>query len=250
MKYFTAFVALLLATACDNRSAVAPRSMLFDNTNLSLSSGSVSLKVGQTFQLTIVHTHNGQAYTGTAVWSSSNSAVATVSSSGLVTAVAPGSATVSATNPSGEQDDGSATITVSSPFTVTGLAFSGGLITGGTISGAVPGSGVTMWDATNNPAGNSFTFTFGGTDPQSISGGTTMIADASGNVTLPSGIGGYPASVGAITAGNSVYFCPNDWETVAGNPAGDTPAFEAFANNLSTAGFAASQGCAGPFTVN
>ena len=71
----------------------------------------LSMSVGQTTQFTVtLKDAVGGVLNGRAVsWSSSNSAVATVSSQGLVTAVAPGTATITATS---EGKSGSASITV------------------------------------------------------------------------------------------------------------------------------------------
>jgi len=66
---------------------------------VSVSRGSVSLLVGQSAQLSAtVADANGTTYTDRVVtWSSSDASKASVSSSGLVSAVAPGSATITAT---------------------------------------------------------------------------------------------------------------------------------------------------------
>lgn len=259
--------ALLFWVGCTDNRTTPVVGLLADNTNLSLNSGNTTLKVGQTQQLSIIHTHNGLTYTGTAVWQSSTPAVATVDMTGLVTAVAPGTASITATNASGEQDDGSVTITViPNVLTVTGLTwatlFGTEIITGGSISGAPPRSPVSMWDPATP------LFTWGGTvgASQLTNSGCTMVADANGNVTIPlnisvellgitgncsSGGGGVPA--GVARPGDAVYFCPNDW-----GPLGDGTAqnffvpqpgspFFTFIADLNTPGFAASQGCAGPF---
>src|SRR5207249_6507615 len=70
-----------------------------------------SLTVGQTVQLTATPKDSaGSALTGrTVTWASSNTAVATVSPSGLVTSKAAGSATITATS---DDKAGSAAVTV------------------------------------------------------------------------------------------------------------------------------------------
>jgi uncharacterized protein YjdB len=77
-----------------------------------VSPGQVSLFGGQTIQLSVLVTDDGgQVLTGRPVtYSSSSNLVATVSSTGLVTAIAPGSATITATS---EGATGTATVTVS-----------------------------------------------------------------------------------------------------------------------------------------
>jgi uncharacterized protein YjdB len=73
-----------------------------------------SLKTGQTTQASAtLKDANGNTLTGrTVAWASNNVAVATVSSTGLVTAVAVGSAQITATS---EGQSGSASLTVSAP---------------------------------------------------------------------------------------------------------------------------------------
>ena len=80
--------------------------------------GASSLVAGQTTNATaVVRDAQGNALTGQSVaWTSSDGAVATVSASGVVTAVAAGSATITATS-SGKS--GSATLAVTAPTTPT-----------------------------------------------------------------------------------------------------------------------------------
>src|SRR6266516_3169254 len=80
--------------------------------SVAVTPAATSLPTGGTVQLTAIPKDaNGNPLTGRSVaWTSSNGAVATVSSSGLVTAVATGSATITATS---EGQSGSASITVS-----------------------------------------------------------------------------------------------------------------------------------------
>ena len=69
--------------------------------NLSIS-GNRSLTVGQTSQLTLIATFSdgtSRTFTSQATWQSTNMAVATVSSTGLVTAVGLGQAIIQATLP-------------------------------------------------------------------------------------------------------------------------------------------------------
>ncbi|HUR93852.1 MAG TPA: Ig-like domain-containing protein, partial [Gemmatimonadales bacterium] len=80
-------------------------------------SGATSLLVGQTTQATaLIRDAQGNALTGRSIgWSSSNPAVATVSVTGLVTAVAAGSVVISA---SSEGKTGTLTMTVTAPAPV------------------------------------------------------------------------------------------------------------------------------------
>jgi hypothetical protein len=82
--------------------------------SVSVSPATASLQVGGTAQLSAVtRDANNNVLTSRSIsWNSSNGAVATVSASGLVTAVAAGSAQISATS---EGQSGSATLTATSP---------------------------------------------------------------------------------------------------------------------------------------
>lgn len=81
---------------------------------VTVSPGTSTIATGATVQLSATtRDANGNTLNGRAVtWSSSNTSVATVSSSGLVTAVSAGAAVVSATS---EGVSGSATVTVTAP---------------------------------------------------------------------------------------------------------------------------------------
>lgn len=82
--------------------------------SVSVSPASSTLQVGATVQLSAVtRDSSNNVVTGRVItWSSSNSAISSVSTSGLVTAVAAGSATITATS---ETKTGTAAITVSAP---------------------------------------------------------------------------------------------------------------------------------------
>lgn len=82
--------------------------------SVSLSPTTATLQVGGTQQFTATpRDASGNALTGRTVsWSSSNTAVATVSAAGLVTGVASGTATITATS---EGKSGTATVTVNAP---------------------------------------------------------------------------------------------------------------------------------------
>jgi len=90
---------------------------------VSVTPGSLELTMGQTGQLTATPLDaGGNALTGREVtWASDNVAVATVNGAGLVTAVSPGTATLTATS---EGKTGAATVTV----IITGLDFPGNVV--------------------------------------------------------------------------------------------------------------------------
>src|SRR5205809_656955 len=98
--------------------------------SVAVSPASASVQTGQAVQLTATPKDaNGNPLSGrTIVWMSSNTAAATVNTSGRVTGVAAGSATITATS---EGKSGTAAITVTAPPPVTGscLALPGPTIT-------------------------------------------------------------------------------------------------------------------------
>ena len=89
--------------------------------SVSVSPASATLQIGQTVQLTATPKDaNGNPLTGrTITWGSSNTAVATVTGSGLVTGVVAGSATITATS---EGQSGTAAITVPAPAPVASVS--------------------------------------------------------------------------------------------------------------------------------
>ena len=93
---------------------------------VSATPASLSLSVGQTGQLTATPRDSaGNTLAGRVVtWVSSNTVVGTVNSSGLVTAKAAGSATITATS---EGQSGSATVTATVATAVSGLDFPGNI---------------------------------------------------------------------------------------------------------------------------
>jgi uncharacterized protein YjdB len=122
-------------------------------TSVTETPASVSDTVGQSAQFSaVVKDQNGNVMTGqTIAWSTSNSSVATVSGSGLMSAVGAGSATITA-SVGGKSSTASvavvaATAAVSKPGTVTDLAVSTTSDSSATISFT------TVSDGTGHPAG-------------------------------------------------------------------------------------------------
>jgi uncharacterized protein YjdB len=103
--------ATITATSEGKNGTAAITVTLMPVASVTVSPASASVRVGNTQQLSAVTKDAaGNTLTGRVVtWSSSNTAVATVNSSGLVTAVAVGSATITATS---EGKSGTAAITV------------------------------------------------------------------------------------------------------------------------------------------
>ena len=103
-----------IAALVDGLTSTAPIAVTATVTpvaNVAVTVATPTIIVGASTQATAtVHDASGNLLTGrTATWSSSNAAVATVSADGHVTAVAPGTASITATS---EGQSGSATLTV------------------------------------------------------------------------------------------------------------------------------------------
>jgi uncharacterized protein YjdB len=107
----SAFVQACAEGVCDAATVTVAQAAV---ATITVSPSSASVSVGSTQQYTAtLRDANGNTLTGRAVaWSSSNETVATVSSSGLVTAVSAGSSTIMA---SSEGKDGTASLTVTAP---------------------------------------------------------------------------------------------------------------------------------------
>lgn len=95
--------------------AVKPIAM----TSLSVSPESATLKPGETVTLSVSH-EPADANATDVVWSSSDEAVATVSDSGVVTAVGAGEATITASDPTQPSVSASAAVRVKAPAPKTG----------------------------------------------------------------------------------------------------------------------------------
>ncbi len=117
--------------------------------SVSISPSSPSVAVGGTIQLTATPRNvDGISLTGKSVtWSSSALGVATVSPSGLVTAVAPGNATLTATS-EGKSGTTQVTVTAAPPAAVATVTLSGGAAS--IVAGATTTFTATLRDAANN----------------------------------------------------------------------------------------------------
>jgi uncharacterized protein YjdB len=152
--------------------------------SVSVALGSASRTVGQTTQATATtRDANNNVLTGRAVsWSSSNNAVATVSSSGLVSAAGSGSAQIIATS---EGQSGSATLTVTGAppapvATVTVSLASSALVTGGTTQASA-----TTRDANNNVlTGRAVTWASDNTAVATVSGSGLVAATGPGSAQI------------------------------------------------------------------
>ncbi len=117
--------------------------------NVSVSLAATTLNIGQTTQATATtRDANGNVLTGrTITWSTSNATVATVSGSGVVTAVTAGTAQITATS---EGKSGSATLTVNAPAPVPVARVTVSLGTSTLNPGQTTQATAITYDASNN----------------------------------------------------------------------------------------------------
>ncbi|HJU75999.1 MAG TPA: Ig-like domain-containing protein [Gemmatimonadaceae bacterium] len=101
-----------LAACGDDVSVTEPPPPTPAVTGISVTPDAATLAVGSTAQLSAVVTTNDPSVATTVTWASSNTAVATVSATGLVTAVTAGSATITATSTANANFRAAAQITV------------------------------------------------------------------------------------------------------------------------------------------
>ena len=149
--------------------------------SVSVTPASASLSTGRTTQLTATpRDASGNPLSGRAVsWTTSNGAVATVSSSGLVTGAAAGSATITATS---EGQIGTSAITVTSVpvASVTVSPASASVLTGQTVQlTAAPK------DASGNPlSGRTVTWSSGNTSVATVSSSGLVAGVTAGSATI------------------------------------------------------------------
>jgi uncharacterized protein YjdB len=152
--------------------------------SVSVSPPTATLQIGGSTQLSAVtRDGNGNVLTGRVIaWSSTNTGIATVSTSGLVTAVAAGSVSVTA---SSEGQLGSSAITVSAPApapvaSVTVAPASSGLLIGATVQ-----LSATTRDANNNVlTGRVVTWTSSNSAISTVSASGLVTAIAAGSATI------------------------------------------------------------------
>jgi uncharacterized protein YjdB len=166
-------------------------------TSVAVSPTTATVNVGATQQLTATNTSSigttGTALNPNVTWSSSNTAVATVSSTGLVTGVSAGTATITVTTVDGNKTATSA-ITVSVP--VTGVS-----VSPTTASIAVGGTQqLTATIAPSNATNQTVTWSSSNTAVALVSstGIVTAIATGSANITVTTADGSKTATA-AIT---------------------------------------------------
>ena len=161
---------------------------------VSVALGTSSLTTGGTTTATAtLRDASGNVLTGRAVtWTSSDAAVATVSAGGQVTAVAPGSATITATS-GGVSGSAAVTVAAPPPAPVASVTVSLGtptLAVGGTTTATA-----TVRDAAGNVlAGRNVAWTVSNGSVASVSGSGAVTALAAGGATITATSGGVSGS--------------------------------------------------------
>jgi uncharacterized protein YjdB len=176
-----------------------------------------SIDPSQTTQATAtLRDASGNVLTGrTVTWSSSNTSIATVNSSGLVTAVSPGTAQIRATSGG---VTGSAALTVNAPP----VASVSVTLTSPISVGQVTQAAVTLRDAANHVlTGRTVTWASSNTAVATVSstGSVTGVAAGTANITATSeGVtGSAPLTVQTVQSGGVPLIFASDWTTGLGN---------------------------------
>lgn len=156
-------------------------------TSVALSANTVSLKVGETKNLTATILPSNASNNGV-TWSSSNTSVATVSSSGKITAVANGTATITCKTADGGYT-ASCSVTVTTPVTGVSLnSSSASLNVGGTKT-------LTATITPSTASNKSVTWSSNNTSVATVSSGKiTAIGNGTATITCKTADGGYSAA--------------------------------------------------------
>jgi uncharacterized protein YjdB len=165
---------------------------------VSVSLGAASLNPGQTTQATATprDASNNVLAGRTVTWSSSNTGVASVNASGLVTAVAVGTAQIIGTS---EGQTGNATLTVAAPPPVPVASVSVSLAASSLTPGQTTQASATTRDANNNIlTGRSITWSSSNTAVATVSSSGLVTALAVGTVQIIAACEGKTAS-GTLT---------------------------------------------------
>jgi len=204
------------ATITVNAPAPAPVASV----TVALSSG--SLTIGQTTQATAtMRDASGNVLSGRSVtWTSSNTSVATVSSAGLVTSVAAGSAQITATS---EGRSGSAALTVNAPAPAPVASVTVSLSSSSLTAGLTTQATATLRDAAGNIlTGRAITWSSSNTGVAAVTsaGVVTAVAAGTAQITATSEgrSGSASMSVSApVTGGGVPLIFASDFSTGLGN---------------------------------
>lgn len=173
-------------------------------TGVSLNKNSTTIVLGNTETLTATISPNG-ATDSSVSWSSSDESVATVSSAGVVTAVAAGSCTITVTTTDGSYTDTCAVTVTSGSVAVTGVSLnknSTSLVIGNTET-------LTATVSPNDATDSSVSWSSSNTNVATVSsaGVVTAVAKGSTTITVTTTDGGYTDTCAVtVTAPSSVTF--------------------------------------------
>ena len=196
--------------------------------SVTVAPASASVTTAQTVQLTATpRDAGGNALTGRVVtWSSNNTAVATVNTSGRITGVAAGSATITATS-EGKSGTSAITVTVAPVAPVATVSVSPALTSvavGGTVQLAV-----TLRDASGNVlSGRVVTWSSNATSVATVSVNGLVTALVVGSATITATSEGQSGTAAITVAATP----PGGQSGHANQPAGFTPIFERLFNSL------------------
>ncbi|MCQ2288181.1 MAG: Ig-like domain-containing protein [Muribaculaceae bacterium] len=160
-----------------NKSASCAVTVKISATGISLSKTSLTLEKGSTSTLTATVSPT-DATNKNVTWTSSNTSVATVSSTGVVTAIRPGSATITATTTDGSNKSASCSVTVK--ITATGISLSKTSLTLEKGSTSTLTATVSPTDATNK----NVTWTSSNTSVATVSSTGVVTAVGSGSAII------------------------------------------------------------------
>jgi uncharacterized protein YjdB len=166
---------------------------------------SASITTGSTVQLSAtLRDAGGNVLTGRAVtWTTSASSVAIVSATGLVTGVAPGGATITASS-EGVSGTSAITVTVAPVATVTVSPATASVGVGS----SVQLSAVARDAAGNTLSGRSFTWSSGNAGVASVSGAGLVTGVSAGGATITATSEGVPGTSAVTVTASSGSACP------------------------------------------
>lgn len=173
------WAAIVVTTDDGNMQAqcnVTVKAKVYSVTGVSLNESAISMAVGDTWALVATVTPEN-ATNKSVSWSSSNTSVATVSSSGLVTAKAAGNATITVTTDDGNK---TATCSVAVSVPVTGVSLD-------RTSLNMPEGGTQTLTATVSPSNatdKTVSWTSSNTSVATVSSSGVVTAHAAGNATI------------------------------------------------------------------
>lgn len=190
-------LSLFAFSACGEGDDEIPGRVRFETApSMTVTPKASTLTVGGTQQLTgQVRDGSGNVMNTTITWTSSDPDVVTVSATGLVTAVAPGSGSVVASASNGAR--------TSASFTVLGANSSSVTIEGATGILAVGTSRqltATAFDANNNPVPSAITWTSSNPTAVQVNSAGVLIAQGPGSAVITASAGG-ASSTWNVTSG-------------------------------------------------